>query len=86
MLDFGRTAIVARMSHAQAHDGTAHECFAHGHTLGLVMAAARQIEADFAHRDEVLNSRLLVAAITDFSRYSSDCLLLVDHQIGRAHV
>lgn len=52
----------------------------HGHTLGLVMAAARQIEADFAHRDEVLNSRLLVAAITDFSRYSSDCLLLVDHR------
>lgn len=52
----------------------------HGHTLGLVMAAARQIETDFSRRDDVLNSRLLAAAMTSFARYGSDCLLLADHR------
>ncbi len=45
MLDFGRTAIVARMGHALAHDGTAHECFAHGHTLAMLPMAGRQSSA-----------------------------------------
>ena len=42
MLDFGRTAIVARMGHERAHDGTAHECFLQGHTLAMLPMAGRQ--------------------------------------------
>jgi ubiquinone biosynthesis UbiH/UbiF/VisC/COQ6 family hydroxylase len=45
MLDFGRTAIVARMAHELAHDGTAHECFLHGHTLAMLPMAGRQSSA-----------------------------------------
>ena len=45
MLDFGRTAIVARMRHEQPHDGTAHECFLHGHTLAMLPMAGHQSSA-----------------------------------------
>jgi ubiquinone biosynthesis UbiH/UbiF/VisC/COQ6 family hydroxylase len=45
MLDFGRTAIVARMRHEQPHDGTAHECFLHGHTLAMLPMAGKQSSA-----------------------------------------
>ena len=45
MLDFGRTAIVARMRHELAHDGTAHECFLHGHTLAMLPMAGKQSSA-----------------------------------------
>ena len=45
MLDFGRTAIVCRMRHALEHDGTAHECFLHGHTLAMLPMAGRQSSA-----------------------------------------
>lgn len=45
MLDFGRTAIVCRMRHEQAHDGTAHECFLHGHTLAMLPMAGQQSSA-----------------------------------------
>ena len=45
MLDFGRTAIVCRMRHEQAHDGTAHECFLHGHTLAMLPMAGHQSSA-----------------------------------------
>lgn len=45
MLDFGRTAIVARMRHERAHDGTAHECFLQGHTLAMLPMAGRQSSA-----------------------------------------
>ena len=45
MLDFGRTAIVARMRHEHAHDGTAHECFLHGHTLAMLPMAGKQSSA-----------------------------------------
>lgn len=52
----------------------------HGHTLGLVMAAAKQIEGDMARRDSILHSRLLARVMDDFSRYASDCLVLLDHR------
>jgi ubiquinone biosynthesis UbiH/UbiF/VisC/COQ6 family hydroxylase len=42
MLDFGRTAIVCRVSHAQDHEGTAHECFRYGNTLAMLPMAGRQ--------------------------------------------
>jgi ubiquinone biosynthesis UbiH/UbiF/VisC/COQ6 family hydroxylase len=45
MLDFGRTAIVCRMRHEKEHDGTAHECFLHGHTLAMLPMAGRQSSA-----------------------------------------
>lgn len=44
-LDFGRTAIVCRMAHAQPHDGAAHECFLHGHTLAILPMAGQQSSA-----------------------------------------
>lgn len=34
--DFGRTVIVCRMQHAQAGDGTAHECFGYERTLAIL--------------------------------------------------
>lgn len=52
----------------------------HGHTLGLVMAAAKQIQGELARRDGVLHSRLLARAMDDFRRYGSDCLVLFDHR------
>ncbi|WP_310734359.1 5-demethoxyubiquinol-8 5-hydroxylase UbiM [Ideonella livida] len=45
MLDFGRTAIVCRMAHSLPHDGTAHECFLHGHTLAMLPMAGHQSSA-----------------------------------------
>lgn len=45
MLDFGRTAIVCRMQHSLPHDGTAHECFLHGHTLAMLPMAGQQSSA-----------------------------------------
>ena len=45
MLDFGRTAIVARVRHEKDHDGTAHECFLHGHTLAMLPMAGKQSSA-----------------------------------------
>lgn len=52
----------------------------HGHTLALVMAAAKQIEGELARRDGLLHGRLLARAIDDFSRYGSDCVVLFDHR------
>ncbi|WP_454766857.1 sigma-54-dependent Fis family transcriptional regulator [Cupriavidus campinensis] len=50
----------------------------HGHTLGLVVAAARQIENELARRDMALHERLLTRAIDHFIRYASDYVVLVD--------
>lgn len=50
----------------------------HGHTLGLVVAAARQIEGELARRDGALHERLLTRAIDSFIRYASDYVVLVD--------
>lgn len=50
----------------------------HGHTLGLVMAAARQIECELSRRDTALHERLLTRAIDNFIRYASDYVVLVD--------
>ncbi|EYS86305.1 signal transduction protein [Cupriavidus sp. SK-4] len=50
----------------------------HGHTLGLVVAAARQIESELARRDVALHERLLTRAIDHFIRYASDYVVLVD--------
>jgi len=52
----------------------------HGHTLALVMAAAKQIEGELARHDGLLHGRLLARAIDDFSRYASDCVVLFDHR------
>jgi ubiquinone biosynthesis UbiH/UbiF/VisC/COQ6 family hydroxylase len=45
MLDFGRTAIVCRVSHEGDHQGIAHECFRYGNTLALLPMAGRQASA-----------------------------------------
>ena len=50
----------------------------HGHTLGLVVAAARQIEGELARLDVALHERLLASAIDQFIRYASDYVVLVD--------
>ncbi|MEM5340512.1 sigma-54-dependent Fis family transcriptional regulator [Paraburkholderia azotifigens] len=55
----------------------------HGHTLGLVVAAARQIEGELARRDVALHERLLASAIDHFIRYASDYVVLVD---GRGRI
>ncbi|MFJ1257160.1 sigma-54-dependent Fis family transcriptional regulator [Cupriavidus sp. CuC1] len=50
----------------------------HGHTLGLVVTAARQIESELARCDVALHERLLTRAIDHFIRYASDYVVLVD--------
>ncbi len=50
----------------------------HGHTLGLVLAAAKQIEGELARRDSALHERLLTRAIDSFIRYANDYVVLVD--------
>lgn len=52
----------------------------HGHTLGLVVAAAKQIEAELARRNVVVHDRLLERAMDGFIRYRSDYVVLVDHR------
>lgn len=52
----------------------------HGHTLGLVMTAARQIEGEIARRDGLLQGRLLSRSLEHFGRYSNDGLVLCDHR------
>lgn len=54
----------------------------HGHTLGLVISAAKQIEGILARRDAELHSRLLEQAMDGFTRYANDCVVLFD-QRGR---
>jgi sigma-54 dependent transcriptional regulator, acetoin dehydrogenase operon transcriptional activator AcoR len=54
----------------------------HGHTLGLVISAAKQIEGVLARRDAELHGRLLEHAMDGFSRYGNDCVILFD-QRGR---
>ena len=52
----------------------------HGHSLGLVIAAARQVEAVLASRERDLNARLLENSMDGFVRYGSDCVMLFDHR------
>lgn len=52
----------------------------HGHTLGLVMMAARQIEGEIARRDGLLQGRLLSRSLEHFGRYPNDGLVLCDHR------
>lgn len=50
----------------------------HGHTLGLVVAAARQIECELARRNVAMHERLLTRSIDHFIRYASDYVVLID--------
>jgi len=43
--DFGRTAIVCRMSHERAHEGIAHECFRYQNTLAILPMAGLHCSA-----------------------------------------
>lgn len=45
MLDFGRTAIVCRVSHERDHEGIALECFRYGNTLALLPMAGKTASA-----------------------------------------
>lgn len=45
MLDFGRTAIVCRVSHEKDHEGIALECFRYGNTLALLPMAGKTASA-----------------------------------------
>jgi ubiquinone biosynthesis UbiH/UbiF/VisC/COQ6 family hydroxylase len=52
MLDFGRTALVCRMSHERDHEGIAHECFGYGNTLAMLPMAGRQSSAVLTVRSD----------------------------------
>jgi transcriptional regulator of acetoin/glycerol metabolism len=52
----------------------------HGHSLGLVIAAARQIESVIARQDLDLQTRLLEHSMECFARYAGDCLVLIDRR------
>ncbi len=54
----------------------------HGHTLGLVISAAKQVEGVLTRRDAELHRRLLEHAMDGFSRYGNDFVVLFD-QRGR---
>ena len=54
----------------------------HGHSLGLVMAAAKQIEAALASRERDLQANLLEQSMDGFLRYGNDCVMVFD-QRGR---
>ena len=45
MLDFGRTAIVCRVSHEKDHEGIALECFRYGNTLAVLPMAGQLASA-----------------------------------------
>ncbi|MBV8060441.1 MAG: 5-demethoxyubiquinol-8 5-hydroxylase UbiM [Alphaproteobacteria bacterium] len=45
MRDFGRTVIVARLSHTKPHDNTAFECFHYGRTLAILPMTKGQSSA-----------------------------------------
>ena len=67
MTDFGRSAIVCRMTHEADHDGVAHECFRHGNTLAILPMAGRQSSAVLTVRaDEA--AAWLALNDTEFSR------------------
>ncbi|AWI79737.1 MAG: sigma-54-dependent Fis family transcriptional regulator [Betaproteobacteria bacterium HGW-Betaproteobacteria-13] len=52
----------------------------HGHSLGLVMAAAKQIEAVLASRERDLHARLLEHSMDSFVRYGGDCVMVFDRR------
>lgn len=52
----------------------------HGHSLGLVIAAARQIESLIAHQEMELQMRLLEQSMDGFLRYGNDCVVLFDRR------
>lgn len=50
----------------------------HGHSLGLVIAAAQQIESVLAQRAIEQQERLFEQSMETFTRYSNDCVVLFD--------
>ncbi len=50
----------------------------HGHSLGLVIAAAKQIEAVLAGHAHELRAQLLEHSMDGFVRYGGDCVVLFD--------
>lgn len=52
----------------------------HGHSLGLVLAAAKQIESVLVHRNLELRGRLLEQSMDVFARFGRDCIILFDHR------
>jgi ubiquinone biosynthesis UbiH/UbiF/VisC/COQ6 family hydroxylase len=53
MFDFGRTAIVCRVSHEHDHQGIAHECFRYDHTLAMLPMAGHQSSAVVTLRSDL---------------------------------
>lgn len=52
----------------------------HGHTLALVVAAAKQIEGELARHDGLAYGRLQAVAAERFQRYAGDFLVLFDRR------
>nr|WP_249115687.1 sigma-54-dependent Fis family transcriptional regulator [Azoarcus sp. L1K30] len=52
----------------------------HGHSLGLVIAAAKQVEAVLASRERELQARLFDQSMDCFVRYGSDFVALFDRR------
>lgn len=50
----------------------------HGHSLGLVIAVAKQIESVLFGRVRELHERLLEHSLDTFARYGHDCVVLFD--------
>lgn len=82
MLDFGRTAIVARMRHEREHDGTAHECFLQGHTLAMLPMAGRQSSAVWTVSSDGA-AELMAAPPEEFAARVDQAF---GHRLGRLHL
>ncbi|RKT60449.1 ubiquinone biosynthesis UbiH/UbiF/VisC/COQ6 family hydroxylase [Azonexus fungiphilus] len=78
-LDFGRTAIVCRMAHDIAHDGTAHECFLHGHTLAMLPMSGKQSSAVWTITSDKAGD-LMAMSDADFTAAVSEAF---GHRLGR---
>jgi transcriptional regulator of acetoin/glycerol metabolism len=52
----------------------------HGHSLGLVLTAAKQIESVLTHRNLELRGRLLEQSMDVFARFGGDCVILFDQR------
>jgi ubiquinone biosynthesis UbiH/UbiF/VisC/COQ6 family hydroxylase len=78
MLDFGRTAIVCRVAHAQPHSGIAHEGFRYGHTLAMLPMGGQQSSAVLTVRSDHAPAWLALDDVAFAERIAEQ----FDHRLG----
>ncbi|PKO84470.1 MAG: monooxygenase [Betaproteobacteria bacterium HGW-Betaproteobacteria-11] len=81
LLDFGRTAIVCRVAHERDHEGIAHECFFHGHTLAMLPMAGRQSSAVLTLRGDQAAAWLAL----DENSFAQRLQAAFGDRLGRLH-